>query len=76
MQLCLLIQSGMTNNVDPGEIPEQSNLGPHGLHMRFCQKLWCTKLEDMYSIKGKYNIWGFDSALLSFFFHLVFFLSW
>ena len=42
MQLFLKILGGMANIADP-DLKEQSDLGVHCLHMRFCQKLWCEK---------------------------------
>ena len=39
----------MTNSVDPDQTAPsgQSDLGLHYLDMLFCQKLWCTKFQDI-----------------------------
>ena len=42
MHLSLKMLSGKANSEDP-DLKEQSDLGLHGLHMAFCQKLWCSK---------------------------------
>ena len=47
MQLFLKILGGMANIADP-DVKEQSDLGVHCLHMRFCQKLWCIEFFDIY----------------------------
>ena len=48
--------SGMANSVDLDQIKKPSDLGLHCLHMAFGQKLWCTKLQDIYLLSATVGV--------------------